>query len=783
MKKIWAGILYATAALAEVVLAAGAPAVRASADTEPAQNAPTQSPSAQSPSAQGAPAQHGSAVTTADYARAERFLPYNTTPLVLHSPGPATWLPDETAWYQIQTSQGPAAVLVDPVQRTREEGSPQAKQAASVAAAAAADPNVAPSPDGKLVAFIRDDNLWVREPGSGKETQLTTDGATDFGYATDNTGWQHTHHPIVLWSPDSRRIATFQQDQRGVGETYLIRTQPGHPQLERWKYAMAGDPVIATLRRVIIDVATRTVVPLQIPPDPHRSSPCYHVECGDGTLADAQWNPDSTQLAFVSTSRDHKDAKLRIADATTGVVREVLEEHAATYYESDISQSNFGAVNWRYLPARNELIWYSARDDWAHLYLYDLTTGKLKHRITAGPWNVIQVLKVDEKARVVYFLGVGREPGQNPYFVHLYKVGLNGLNLRLLTPENATHEVSLAPSASYFIDSYSTPDTPPVTVLRNGAGKKLLELEKADITGLTAQGWVPPELITVKARDGVTDLHGLLFKPSHFDATRRYPIVNEIYPGPQVGSVNLWSDKQQWKFAPSRGDAQSLAELGFIVVAIDGMGTELRSRKFHDTYYGDMGDNTLPDQVAGMTELSHRYTWIDLERAGIYGHSGGGFAAAAAMLRYPDFFKVGISESGNHDQTGYTDDWGEKFQGLLQRRPDGTSNYDSQANQNLAANLKGHLLLAHGTLDENVPPNLTLLLAEALINANKNFDLIMLPNQHHEYTGRALTWMTRQRWDYFVRYLLGAQPPFYELHLPGASSGAPGAAGTGPVAP
>ncbi len=761
MKKIWAGILCATAALAEGVLAAGAPAAGASADSEPAQ--------------------YGPAVTTADYERAERFLSYNTVPLVLHSPGPVTWLPDETAWYQIQTSQGATAVLVDPAAHTREEGSPRAKQAA--APAAASDPDGAPSPDGKLVAFIRDDNLWVREPGSGKETQLTTDGANDFGYATDNTGWQHTHHPIVLWSPDSRRIATFQQDQRGVGETYLIRTQPGHPQLERWKYAMAGDPVIATLRRVIIDVATRTVVPLQIPPDPHRSSPCYHVECGDGTLADAQWNPDSTQLAFVSTSRDHKDAKLRIADATTGVVREVLEEHAATYYESDISQSNFGAVNWRYLPACNELIWYSARDDWAHLYLYDLTTGKLKHRITAGPWNVIQVLKVDDKARVVYFLGVGRESGQNPYFVHLYKVGLNGLNLRLLTPENATHEVSLAPSASYFIDSYSTPDTPPVTVLRNGAGKKLLELEKADITGLTAQGWVPPELITVKARDGVTDLRGLLFKPSHFDATHRYPIVNEIYPGPQVGSVNLWSDKQQWKFAPSRGDAQSLAELGFVVVAIDGMGTELRSRKFHDTYYGDMGDNTLPDQVAGMTELSHRYTWIDLERAGIYGHSGGGFAAAAAMLRYPDFFKVGISESGNHDQTGYTDDWGEKFQGLLQRRPDGTSNYDSQANQNLAANLKGHLLLAHGTLDENVPPNLTLLLADALINANKNFDLILLPNQHHEYTGRAQTWMTRQRWDYFVRYLLGAQPPIYELHLPGVSSGAPGAAGTGPVAP
>jgi dipeptidyl-peptidase-4 len=497
MKNIWAGILWAIAAQAE-----------------------------------GAQAEVAHPVTKDDYARAEHFLSYNTAPLVLHSPGPATWLPDGTAWYQIQTAQGVTAVLVDPLHRTREEGFARAQKAA--APVRAADPSGAASPDGKLVAFIREDNLWARDVASGKEMQLTTDGVEDFGYATDNTGWQHTNHPIVLWSPDSRRIATFQQDQRGVGEMYLIKTQPGHPQLERWKYAMAGDPVIATLRRVIIDVATRTVVPLQIPPDPHRSSPCYHVECGDGTLADAQWNADGTQLAFISTSRDHKVAQLRVADAVTGAVRPVLEERAATYYESDISQSNFGAVNWRYLPASNEVIWYSARDDWAHLYLYDLATGKLKSRITQGSWNVVQVLKIDEKARMVYFLGVGREPGRNPYFVHLYKVGLDGKHLQLLTPENATHEVSLAPSGRYFIDSYSTPDTPPITVLRDGAGRKLLELEKADISGLTAQGWVPPELITVKARDGSTDLHGLMFKPSHFDVTRRYPIVNEIYPGPQV---------------------------------------------------------------------------------------------------------------------------------------------------------------------------------------------------------------------------------------------------------
>lgn len=696
-------------------------------------------------------------LTAIDYARAEQFLPYNTAPLVRHSPGPVSWLPNGIAWYSIETAQGRVVVAIDPATGHRAEGDPQAR-AAAAHSEQPPDASGAPSPDGKLMAFIRADNLWVREQDSGHEIQLTTDGIPDYGYATDNTGWKYTHHPIVLWSPDSRRIATYQQDQRGVGESYLIRTQPGHPELVRWKYAMAGDPVIATLRRVIIDIPTRSVVSLRIPPDPHRSSPCYDVECGDGILADAQWSPDGAKLLFVSTSRDHKIARLRMADAATGAVREVLEEHAATYYESDLAQMNVGAVNWRYLPATHEVIWYCARDDWAHLYLYDLGTGKLKRRLTQGAWNVAQVMRVDEQRRLIYFMAVGREAGENPYFMHLYVVGLDGAHLRLLTPENGTHQVSLSPDGRYFIDSYSTPDTPPVTVLRDMSGKRLSTLEKADIQALTTQGWVPPTPITVKARDGKTDLYGLLFKPTHFDPTHHYPIVNEIYPGPQVGSVNLFADKQQWQFAASRGDAQSLAELGFVVLQIDGMGTELRSRTFHDIYYGNMGDNTLPDQVAAMQELARRYPWIDLDRVGIYGHSGGGFAAAAALLRYPDFFKVGIAESGNHDQAGYTDDWGEKFQGLLEHRPDGSTNYDNQANQALAANLKGHLLLSHGTLDENVPPNLTLLLADALIKANKDFDLILLPNQHHAYTGQSLAWMTRQRWNYFIRYLQGTEP-------------------------
>jgi dipeptidyl-peptidase 4 len=417
-------------------------------------------------------------------------------------------------------------------------------------------------------------------------------------------------------------------------------------------------------------------------------------------------------------------------------------------------------VNWRYLPGSNEIIWFSERDNWAHLYLYDLSTGKLKNQITSGDWVVTQLLRVDEKNRVLYFLGLGREKGENPYFAHLYRIGFDGKNLTLLTPENGNHEVSFSSSGRYFFDSYSKPDVPAVAVVRDDAGKLISTVAKTDISQLLAAGWQPPVPITVKARDGVTDLYGLMYKPTTFDLTKKYPIVDYIYPGPQGGSVGSWS------FSPSRRDAQSLAELGFVVVEIEGMGNPLRSKKFHDFYYGNMGDNTLPDQISGMKELAQKYPWIDIDRVGIFGHSGGGFATADAMFRYPDFFKVGISESGNHDNREYEDDWGERYQGLLVKNADGTTNYDDQANQHLAKNLKGHLLLAHGTLDDNVPPYNTLLVVDELIKANKDFDLLLLPNQHHGY-GSATLYMTRRRWDYFVRYLLGAEPPReYELHPP-----------------
>jgi dipeptidyl-peptidase-4 len=700
------------------------------------------------------------ALTAADYARAEQFMTDTVTPLVLHSGVRPSWLPGDPSdrfWYRTTTERGRETVLIDPVRATRAACDlPPCKAPERDTTRGAAAPRASElSPDGKRQAFVRDWNLWVRELATGRETQLTKDAVKDFGYATDNAGWTRSDRPIVKWSPDSKKIATFQQDQRAVGEMYLVDTRVGHPNLQAWKYPLPGDEIVTMIHRVVIDVDTGRIVRVRLPPDQHRSSLCDDVACR-GDWGDVQWAADGSTVAFLSTSRDHRREQLRVADAATGVVREVMEEKAETFFES-----GNGAVNWRYLPRSNEVIWFSERDNWGHLYLYDLRTGREKHQITTGEGNVTQLLRVDDRNRQLYFVAVGRERGRDPYFRHLYRIGMDGRNLQLLTPEDADHDVSISPSGRFFVDVYSKPDVAPVAQLRDADGKLAMTLEKADITKLTATGWTPPTPITVKARDGSTDLYGLLYKPATLDPSKKYPIVNHIYPGPQTGSVGGRS------FNPARGDAQALAELGFIVVEIDGMGTPWRSKKFHEAYYGNMGDNTLPDQIAGMRELASRFPWIDIDRAGIYGHSGGGYATAAAMFRYPDFFKVGIAAAGNHDNRMYEDDWAEKWQGLLEKNADGTTNYDNQANQLVARNLKGKLLLAHGTMDANVPPNNTLLVVDALIAANRDFDLLMLPNRGHGF-GNEGYWV-RRRWDYFVRHLLGAEPPReYQMRTPPA---------------
>ncbi|HEY0299132.1 MAG TPA: DPP IV N-terminal domain-containing protein [Arachidicoccus sp.] len=649
-----------------------------------------------------ASAQQKLILTDSDYAHAENFLSYKTMPLVEHKkfPGGGT--------LSFEKKGG----------RDSENG--------------------VVSPNQKYVAYIKDYNLWVNNIETSEKIQLTIDGEKDFGYATDNAGWKHSGEAILRWSPDSKKIATFKQDQRNVGDMYLVTTNVGHPKLEAWKYALPGDSIIAMIHRVIIDMDTKKVIPLNITPDPHRATLSDDIS-SSGTFDDVDWSADGKQLAFVSTSRDHKIEKFRIANAETGDVREIFTETVPTQYES-----GWGTINWKYLSASNEIIWFSEKDNWGHLYLYDAKTGKLKNQITKGNWLVSQLLKVDEKKREVYFIANGLEE-KNPYFAQFCKIGLNGKGFKILTPEVGNHSVLLLSNS--FADTYSQPDAAPVKVLRNFDGKLIDTLETTDVSRLVANGWKPPIPIKVKAHDDTTDLYGLLFTPTHIDPNKKYPVIDYIYPGPQGGSVGSWS------FAPSRGDNQALAELGFVVVVLEGTSNPLRSKPFHDMSYGDMAQNTLADQVACIRQLSGKYNYIDTSRVGIWGHSGGGFATAAAMFRYPDFFKVGIAESGNHDNRNYEDDWGERYDGLATE-----SDYAAQANENYAKNLKGKLLLAHGLMDDNVPPQNTLMVIEALEKANKNYDLIVFPNSHHGY-GEYSYYMMRRRWDYFVKNLLGAEPP------------------------
>jgi dipeptidyl-peptidase-4 len=690
------------------------------------------------------------ALTAADYARAEKMLVSDTAPLVDRAGVRPTFLPDGRFWYRVLTATGSEYVLINPADGSRTTAESLTKLALPLSSPAQAGgraaSSAAVSPDGKKAVFIKDYNLWLRDVATGRETRLTTDGIKDFGYATDNAGWRKSDRPIVLWSPDSKRIATFQQDQRHVSDMYVVSTNVGAPSLEAWKYPLPQDKDVILIHRVIIEVETPKVIRLKIGPDPRRGTLCDNISCTN-KFDDNEWSADGSKLAFVSTSRDHKQARFRVADAANGEVRDVFEEVVKTQYES-----GRGAVNWKYLPASNEVIWYSERDDWGHLYLYDLTTGKLKHQITKGTFVVTRLLKFDEDTKVLYFEANGREKGRDPYFTHFYRIDLDGSNLSLLTPEDGHHQITLSPDGRYFVDNYSTPTDPPIAVLRDGAGRLVASLEKADISRLKAHGWKAPTRITVKSADGKWDLYGLVFTTANLDATKKYPVINYIYPGPSGGAFGNRA------FSEARLDHQALAELGFVVVVIDGTCNPNRSKSFHDACYGNMAENTLEDQISGIRQLAQKYPFMDLDRVGIWGHSGGGYATAMAMFKHPDFYKVGISESGNHDNRNYEDDWAERYIGLMTKDSDGRSNYEGQATQTFAKNLKGKLLLAHGGMDNNVPPYNTYLVVDALEKANKDFDLIIFPNARHGYAESG-PYMMRRRWDYFVKNLLGAEPP------------------------
>lgn len=686
--------------------------------------------------------------TLADYQRAAGMISPKLAKLIDHSIYPE-WMPDGRLFYSDMDDSITTYFLFDP----KKKKSVQSRSKSDLLKGIKQNEskwgnyrfNEVLSPDGKKSAFIRDYNLWVKDIESGKEKQLTTDGIKDYGYATDNAGWQHSDKPILLWSPGSDKISTFRQDQRLVPDMYLVKTKVGHPELESWKYPLPGDSSVVKIERVIIDLTDMDhpkSIFLKIPPDDHRATLMDDISVS-GSFDDNAWSDDGNTLAFVSSSRDHKIAKLRIADAATGLVRDIMQEVVPTQYVS-----GQGSINWRYLSATNEIIWYSERTDWAHLYLYDARNGKLKNPITSGDYVVTQLIKVDEKEREIYFYALGKDSGVNPYFAYAYKVGFDGKHLMCLTPGKGNHDITFSPDGKYYIDSYSQIDVPPTVEVRRTKDAKLISLlGQADISRLEATGWKSPIPFTVRSADGQWDLYGLYCTPSNFNPGKQYPVVVNIYPGPQGGSVGFWG------FTPRRGDLQALAELGFVVVQLEGSCNPNRSKSFQDACYGEMSTNTLPDQIAGLKQLQSRLGFLDLDKVGIWGHSGGGFATAAALLHYPEFFKVGVAESGNHDNRNYEDDWGERYIGLL----DG-DNYSRQANQTYADNLKGKLLIAHGGMDDNVPPYNSYLLVNALIKANKDFDLLIFPNARHGY-GQDSYYMTRRRWDYFVENLQGVGHP------------------------
>lgn len=613
------------------------------------------------------------------------------------------------------------------------------------------------SPDGSKAAFIDSHNLMVRDTASNSITQLTFDGIEDYGYATNNAGWLRDKGPVLKWSPDSTKIATFRHDARKVREMAVYNTKVGHVDVDVWKYPLPGDDHIFMIERVVVHLSVEPkLVFLNIPPDPHRSTTSDHVAGRGGVFLDVEWSDDSENLAFVSSSRDHKVAQLRTANPYTGEVTEVFSETAATYFESGYSDAN-----WRVLNNENSFLWFSEKDNWGHLALHDLGSGELKQSLTDGNWRVLDVVNLDHESRKIYFTGSNLETG-DPYYQYLYSIGFDGSGLVNLTPEPANHRIDWSESKRYFVDSYSTPVDAGAAVIKDISGAVVMALETPDMSPLLDSGWVPPEQIVVKARDQLTDIYGLLYKPSNFDPSRSYPILNYLYPGPQSGSVGTRS------FVSARGDKQAIAELGFIVVEVDAMGTPGRSKEFHDAYYGNMGDNGLPDQIAAIRQLAANRTYMDIDRVGIWGHSGGGYASTGGILRYPDFYKVAVSGAGNHDNRNYEDDWGEKWQGLLETYPESEldasaagsgserTNYDNQANQLLAENLQGKLLLAHGMMDTNVHPSNTLLVVDALIEAEKDFDLLVLPNAGHGFgNGR---YFMKKRWDYFVRHLANMEP-------------------------
>ena len=746
-----------------------------------------------------------------DYNRAERFLNWHTANMVSGDQVSPEWLEDGTRfWYRNRLGEGHEFVLVDPDAASRgplfdhhrlasamsladdtsyvgtklpfndfdfvdelrsiEFDARERSFVCDIVAYACTVGDTLPSetpyvesPDGQWEAFVVAHDLYIRPTGGGDSIRVTTDGEefNSYGltYPRPNQVKNGTpRRPNLTWSPDSRRIAVTRQDERDVEHHHYLSMTPQRPVHYSYPYALPGDSVIPypgihviTLERPMTEdsdapgsllPSVESNVPIEFDHRPLQTSYA-------GSVPDSAWSEDGTKLYVTSMTRAYKDAYLSEYDVAAGSVRTLVHESVKTYYEFSHGR-RLSPASW-YVMESGDVLWWSQRDGWAHLYLMG-PDGAVKRQITSGPWVASLVHHVDEERGHIYFDGRGREEGRLPYYRHFYRVNLDGSGLTLLTPEDADHAITWAPGGAYFVDSYSRIEQEPVTVLRAVPdGRVVMEIERADVSRLVEEiDFRPAEVFTVKARDGITDLYGVMYLPPDLDETKKYPIISHIYPGPQVGSVGSWSYKRG-------GEDFSLAQLGFVVIQLDHLGTPHRSKAFHDNYYGDFNDNGIPDHVSAIQQLAARYPFIDLGRVGMYGHSGGGFATTDAMFRFPDFFHVGVAGAGNHDNASYNIYWSEKYQGELTRDSlTNETNFQEEANKSHAENLEGKLLLMHGDMDDNVHPAMTTQVVDALIKANKDFDLIVAPDRAH---GLNEPYFIRRRWDYFVEHLLGREPP------------------------
>jgi dipeptidyl aminopeptidase/acylaminoacyl peptidase len=637
------------------------------------------------------------------------------------------------------------------------------------------------SPDGETVVFARNHDLWMmsgeeyerildaRRGLDGEaadsaarevdveEIRLTEDGEEYYSYAANNSGRGMTDREKeeeadyrkradISWSQDSRRFALVRQDQRSVDELWVIHsTDNDRPELETYKYDMPGEDSVTRSEAWIYDLEERRKV--RVDDDPWKDQDMSVVDDrqfrypGSEEPRRSVWlSEGSEELWLLRQSRDRKRTDLMVVDAGTGeVLRTVIEERFNTYFHTERPE----------LLESGDVLWLSERDGWSHIYRYG-PDGTLKNRLTEGPWHVDEIESVDEEAGVVYFTANGREEGQDPYYDHLYRVSLDGSGLRLLTPGNYDHSVEMSESGRFFVQSYSRVDTVPRSVVRNAAGEVVTELETADLSSLEEAGWRMPEPFRVKAGDGVTDLYGVMYRPFDFDPEKEYPVVLYVYPGPQTEAVAK-------SFRTSASEV-GLAQFGFIVVTVGNRGGHPdRSRWYHTYGYGNLRDYGLEDKKVTVDQLAARHDFIDGNRVGIYGHSGGGFMTTAAMLQYPEVFKVGVASSGNHENDVYNRWWSETHHGVEEVVDDSGNvsfEYSIGKNSELAGNLEGHLLLATGTIDNNVHPANTYRMAKALIEANKRFDFFVFPGQRHGFGDMGDYWFWL-RAEYFVEHLLG----------------------------